>query len=155
MVPAKPIVLTQRVSRVHDEEYLFLPLSAQERTKLRGLQTTSCGIDVFLQLPRTGPLLPGEILLGDLSIPGVQVKAAIEELIQVEAKSSLEFAQASFHLGNRHVDIELQNKKLFLLKDPVLEEMLLKRGLSLKKIKKPFYPELGAYANGHTHYFDK
>ncbi len=143
------IVLTQRVSKVKDENFLFLPLSAQERTKLRGLQKTACGLDVLLQLPRTGPLLPGEILIGTNEFPVVKVEAAIEELIQVEAISSLELAKASYHLGNRHVELELQDQKLFLLKDPVLESMLTKRGLNLKVVKRPFHPEPGAYSDSH------
>ena len=145
----QPIVLTQRVSKAKDEKFLFLPLSAQERTKLRGLQTTACGLDVLLQLPRTGPLLPGEILIGANEFPLVKVEAAIEELIQVEAISSLELAKASYHLGNRHVELELQDQKLFLLKDPVLESMLTKRGLNLKVVNRPFHPEPGAYSDSH------
>ena len=112
-------------------DFLLLPLSAQERTKLRGLKKTKCGLDVLLQLPRTGHLLPGEILMGENEFPLIKVEPAIEELIQVEALSSLELAKASYHLGNRHVELELQDQKLFLLKDPVLELMLKKRGLNL------------------------
>ncbi len=148
----QPILITQRVSRTQSDELLSLALSAQDRNKLRGLQTTTCGRNVLLQLPRAGPLLPGEILAGEDFIPLIKVQAAIEELIEVEANSFLELAQAAYHLGNRHVEIELQDKKLFLLKDPVLERMLSSRGLNLKIIKKAFYPEVGAYSNAHNHH---
>ncbi len=154
VVSNQPVVLTQRVLMVKSKEILCLPLSAHERTKLRGLRTTTCGLDVLLQLPRLGPLTPGEILIGENEFPFVKVEAAKEELIQVEASSALELAKASYHLGNRHVDLELEEQKLFLLKDPVLELMLKKRGLNLQNIRRPFYPENGAYSDvniPHSH----
>ena len=73
-------------------------------------------------------------------------------MIKVQAKTSLELAKASYHLGNRHVDLELREKNLFLLKDCVIERMLLKRGLEVTLIRRPFYPELGAYADAHAHH---
>ncbi|WP_320674130.1 urease accessory protein UreE [Prochlorococcus sp. MIT 1341] len=145
----QPILLTQRIEKVKDEKLLFLPLSAEQRTKLRGLRKTTCGINVLLQLPREGPLRPGEILTSDKKFPLIEVKAAIEELIQVESSSSLELAKASYHLGNRHVDLEIQDQQLFFLKDPVLELMLKKRGLILKNVSRPFQPESGAYSDPH------
>ncbi len=146
----QPIVLTQRFARSKNEKRLTLPLSAEERTKLRGIRTTACGLEVLLQLPREGPLLPGEILCGDYPYPKIQVEAAIEQLIQVQSQSLLELIKAAYHLGNRHVDLELQDRQLFLLKDPVLEKLLLRRGLTLKIVKKPFYPEVGAYPIAHN-----
>ncbi len=149
------ILLTQRLSRVKTENCLLLPLSAHERTQLRGLRKTRCGKEVLLQLPRTGPLIPGEILSGEFQSLKVQIEAAIEELIQVQSHSPLELIKASYHLGNRHVELELQSNNLFLLKDPVIEKLLLSRGLNLKIVRKAFFPELGAYSSKHIHYFDQ
>ena len=58
--------------------------------------------------------------------------------------------QASYHLGNRHVDLEVQETNLFLESDPVLKKMLLERGLFVKSIRKAFFPEGGAYAHTHS-----
>lgn len=144
-------MLTHRIPKADDEAYLILPLSAEERTKLRGLRRTTCGCAVLLKLPRTTSLIPGEVLSGENQCPKVLVEAAIEELILVRANSPLELLKAAYHLGNRHVDLELHIHQLFLLKDPVLEKMLLQRGLSVKTVKRHFYPEAGAYSITHHH----
>ncbi len=148
----QPIVLTKRDSAPKNGKYLTLPLSANERTKLRGLRKTSCGLDVLLQLPRIGPLIPGEILTGEKEYPKIKVKAAMENLIKVQADSPLELIKAAYHLGNRHVDLELHEDFLFFLNDPVLEKMLLKRGLGVYTVKKSFYPEQGAYSETYHHH---
>lgn len=97
--------------------------------------------------------MDGDLLIGEATTPQVLVKAAIEDLLLVRAESILELIQASYHLGNRHVDLELHSKELYLLEDPVLAEMLRGRGLSVTKEKKTFFPEFGAYSrvNGHRH----
>ncbi len=148
----QPLVLTRKVSRVEKESYLILALSAENRTKLRGRRTTICGQQVILQLPRSGFLFPGEVLAGDNKSYKVVVEAAMEELIQVEAQSSLQLMKAAFHLGNRHVGLEINENKLFLLKDKVIEGLLSKMGLIITSIEKPFFPENGAYSNSHKHY---
>ena len=89
-------------------------------------------------LPREGPLMEGDLLTGENPVPQVLIKAAIEDLLVVRSQSILELIKAAYHLGNRHVDIELQPNQIFLLEDPVLTEMLISRGLSVNKIKKKF-----------------
>ena len=58
--------------------------------------------------------------------------------------------QAVYHLGNRHVALELHEQDLYLLEDSVLATMLESRGLQLSRCQRPFRPEAGAYA-GHQH----
>jgi len=127
-----------------------LELTAQERKKLRGRRMTLCGVELLLQLPREGPLIPGDLLLGENTSSRVLITAAIEDLLEVSASSTLQLMQASYHLGNRHVDLELQETNLFLESDPVLKKMLLERGLFVKSIRKAFFPEGGAYAHTHS-----
>ena len=145
------IILNRRLKRRSNQKFLVLLLSANERNRLRGRCKSTCGQELLLQLPREGPLIDGEVLIGKNPLPEVLVKAAIENLIVVRAQSILELTQAAYHLGNRHVDLELHTKELFLLEDPVLTRMLINRRLSVKKIKKPFFPELGAYSQAHSH----
>ena len=62
--------------------------------------------------------------------------------------------QAAYHLGNRHVALELRPQELRLPEDPVLAELLARRGLALERRCEPFLPEGGAYADpgdGHSH----
>ena len=80
----------------------------------------------------------------------VEVVAAPEDLVRVEAACPLELLQAAYHLGNRHVALELHEHELLLPRDPVLEAMLEKRGLLLSHCRRPFLPEGGAYGS-HSH----
>ncbi len=151
-----PLLLEQRLG--HDPQAaagpasLRLPLTAQERTSLRGRRSSACGRALLLQLPRGAALEPGEWLGG----PGgtrVQVEAAPEPLLRVLAADPLALLQAAYHLGNRHVALELHPGELRLLQDSVLAELLSQRGLELEELQAPFRPEAGAYGGGaHQHH---
>jgi urease accessory protein len=79
----------------------------------------------------------------------VQVEPAAEALLVVRALRPVALLQAAYHLGNRHVALEVHADELRLLVDPVLEQLLLKRGLEVHRIKEPFLPEPGAYGAAH------
>jgi len=130
---------------------LTLALAADERTRLRGLRHSRCGQPLLLQLERGDPLQPGEWLRGaGPEDAWVAVAAAAEPLLLVRASTPLALLQAAYHLGNRHVAMEIHAEELRLLRDPVLARMLELRGLTLKEIEAPFVPESGAYG-GHSH----
>ena len=130
---------------------LQLPLTAEQRTVLRGRRRTLCGRDVLLQLPRDGALQPGDRLMDAGGDAQVAVVAAVEPLLRVQATSALELLQAAYHLGNRHVALELHERELLLLEDSVLQQMLESRGLVVSHCERPFLPEGGAYGGGHSH----
>jgi len=130
---------------------LRLALSAHDRTRLRGHRRSLCGRDLLLQLERGEPLQPGEWLAGDAAAPPVRVEAAPEPLLLVRAGDPLALLQAAYHLGNRHVALELGPGELRLLWDPVLADLLARRGLTLERLEAPFLPEPGAYAGEHSH----
>ena len=77
--------------------------------------------------------------------------AAPEPLLRVQAESTLALLQAAYHLGNRHVALELHDEELLLLEDSVLEAMLRSRGLHVTVCERPFLPEGGAYGAGQSH----
>ena len=131
-------------------EVMELPLSADQRTVLRGRRRTACGRDLLLQLPRERALTPGDRLTDLHEQVHVLVTAAAEELLRVEAATPLALLEAAYHLGNRHVALELHEHELFLLDDSVLATMLNGRGLKLTRCCRPFMPEGGAYI-GHQH----
>ncbi len=145
------IVLDRRLKTKTANQSLVLLLTAAERTRLRGQRQTTCGRNVLLQLPRQGVLMDGDLLAGKNPTIQVLVKAALEDLLVVSASSTLELTKAAYHLGNRHVEIELTPKELFLLDDPVLADLLIRRRLTVNKIKRTFSPEQGAYSSNHHH----
>ena len=133
-VPAHPVAVPQTIS-----------LSAEARSRVRGRRTTDQGLDVVLQLPRTGPLQPGERLSCEQGQVVVAVLAALEDLLAVEASTSLALLQAAYHLGNRHLPMEIQPRRLLIPADGVLRQMLEDRGLTVYPLQQAFYPEPGAY----------
>ena len=140
------IYLTERISAQAIENCHVLPLSAKERTQLRGKRSTLDGIDVILNLPRGGGrLIPGEILKSKNPPIFVSIEAANEELIRIHSQNRLKLLKAAYHLGNRHVAIELHDKELYLLNDVVMNKMLERLGFEIEILNRPFSPEIGAY----------
>ena len=149
---SEPLLLTRRLppgSAARDP--LRLPLGADDRTRLRGLRQSFCGRALLLQLPRGEALAPGELLSDEEGGVLVLVEAAPEPLLLVRAADPLELLRAAYHLGNRHVALEVREGELRLLEDPVLADLLERRGLVLERRREPFLPEGGAYASGHDH----
>ncbi len=153
-----PLLLSRRLGAAEtaappDRQPLRLALGAEERTRLRGLRHSLCGRALLLQLPRGAALRPGEWLAPPDQGAMVRVEAAPENLLLVGAADPLELLRAAYHLGNRHVALEVRQGELRLLDDPVLADLLRRRGLTLARRCLPFLPEPGAYA-GHDHSHD-
>jgi urease accessory protein len=119
---------------------VILALTADERTRLRGLRHGRDRRAVLLQLPRGEALRPGEWL------------AAEDGLALARVAEPLALLQAAYHLGNRHVALEVGAGELRLLADPVLEDLLLQRGLEVNHGLEPFHPEPGAYGGAADHH---
>ena len=81
----------------------------------------------------------------------MRVEAAPEALLLVRGPDPLALLQAAYHLGNRHVAMELHPSELRILEDSVLADLLRQRGLAVEPVEAPFEPEAGAYAGGHSH----
>ena len=147
---AAPLLLSRRLGgqRPAAAEPLHLALTAEERTRLRGLRRSAEGRPLLLQLPRGEALQPGELLAPEQGPERVRVEAAPEPLLRVRAADGLALLQAAYHLGNRHVAMQIQAGELRLLHDPVLAHLLEHRGLTVEAIEAPFHPESGAYGHG-------
>jgi urease accessory protein len=81
----------------------------------------------------------------------VEVRAAIEPLHELRTHDAAQLARAAYHLGNRHVALEVGAGYLRLMRDHVLKTLLEKLGLEVHDIDAPFEPEAGAYGGGHHH----
>ena len=158
-----PILLVERLGLADDPVLaqasasagrLELPLAADQRSSVRGRRRSACGRELLLQLPRGAALQPGEWLRSDDGLTLVRVCAAPEPLMRVRAAVPLGLLQAAYHLGNRHVAMELHADQLLLLQDSVLADLLRQRGLQVECLDAPFHPESGAYeghGHGHSH----
>lgn len=126
---------------------LELPFDLRSRSRLRARLST--GEEVALVLPRGTVLRDGALLAGDGL--RVRVRAAPEDLLEVRAPAGGSLARLAYHLGNRHVPVEVGADRLWLGHDHVLAEMLAGLQAGLTRVRRPFEPEHGAYGGGHGH----
>ncbi|MBN9204188.1 urease accessory protein UreE [Methylibium petroleiphilum] len=128
------------------------------RQKSRFDATDSQGRALGVFLPRGSVVRGGDVLVAeDGSL--VRVIAAPQSVLVVrhcsEHGSAFDLLRAAYHLGNRHVPLELQPDRLQLEPDHVLADMLRAMHLIVSEAQAPFEPESGAYgepaAHGHGH----
>ena len=126
------------------------------RQKSRFDATDSQGRQLGVFLPRGTLVRGGDVLVAeDGSL--VQVQAAPQPVLEVrhctEHGSPFDLLRAAYHLGNRHVALELQPDRLALEPDHVLADMLRQQHLIVTEALAPFEPEGGAYrSGGHGHH---
>jgi urease accessory protein len=119
-------------------------LDANERHRRRVVLTGEGGTVFLLDLPRPVMLKDGDgLVLEDFGT--VQVVGRPESLVATTAASAEELARLAWHIGNRHVDMQVIGHELRIRRDHVLEDMLLRLGARLLPIEAAFDPEGGAY----------
>jgi urease accessory protein len=106
---------------------------------------------VMVDLPATVLLEHGDALaLEDDRL--VEVIAAEEELYEVTGHSGRELAELAWHIGNRHLAAQIEERRILILRDPVIGEMLIGLGAHVHEVCEPFHPGRGAYSgHGHSH----
>ena len=152
--PATDVLLIEQRHEGDEPAHDVLELDFNARTKSRLRTRLACGAEVGLFLPR-GTVLRGGQKLRTRDGRIVEVRAATEDLLEARCVSAVELARAAFHLGNRHVAVEVGRDEasdwLRIQADHVLEGMLAGLGARLRALRAPFEPEAGAYAHGHQH----
>ena len=125
------------------------------RQKSRFDATDSAGRSLAVFLPRGTVVRGGDVLVAeDGSL--VRVLAAPQQVLRIthcQAHGTpYDLIRAAYHLGNRHVPIELKPDHLQIEPDHVLADMLRAMHLIVQPVEQPFEPENGAYATGgHGH----
>ncbi|HYP77923.1 MAG TPA: urease accessory protein UreE [Polyangiaceae bacterium] len=125
-------------------------LEYSERQKSRGLLKLDDGSEAALLLERGTGLQHGDRLLADDGVV-VLVQAALEGLSIVTARDPLDLCRAAYHLGNRHVPLQISALRLAYLHDHVLDDMVRELGFNVVFSAERFEPESGAYGHGHAH----
>jgi urease accessory protein len=124
------------------------------RQKSRFDATDSSGRALGVFLPRGSVVRGGDVLVAeDGSL--IRVLAAPQPVLRVTACAEhggrADLPRAAYHLGNRHVALEVKPDHLQLEPDPVLADMLRAMHLIVREVQAPFEPESGAYAAAHGH----
>lgn len=148
------IRLTRRITgATAPQATLTLPLEQRNRSRLRVMLDNGAEAGVFLE--RGTRLRDGDMLADDDGFT-VLVRAAPELVSTVTSDDPLTLARASYHLGNRHVPLQIEPGGLRYQHDHVLDAMVRGLGLDVTVEQAPFEPEAGAYgdhdqAHGHAH----
>lgn len=126
-------------------------LSHEQREKGRLRAHSNAGTEVRIFLERGQPLLVGELLSSQCG-KKVRVVGAVEPVIRATCEDWEQFSRACYHLGNRHVKLQVGDRWLRILPDHVLEDMLKQLGLTIENEEAVFEPESGAYNHAHHHH---
>lgn len=129
---------------------LILPFELRSRSRLRA--RLSSGEEVGVMLER-GQMLRGGELLRASDGRVIEVVAAVEAVSTARSAQPRSLLRAAYHLGNRHVALQLGDGWLRYSHDHVLDEMVRGLGLAVTVEQAPFEPEAGAYhgEGGHDH----
>jgi urease accessory protein len=119
------------------------------RHRRRIVLRTEQGREVLLDLPQAARLREGDGLAVDAGV--VRVCARAEKLLEIHAHDEGEMVRIAWHLGNRHLPVQLVGERIRIRDDHVIREMVEGLGGHVEEVEVPFDPEAGAYAGGHQH----
>jgi urease accessory protein len=121
-----------------------------DRHRRRIRLVADSGEAFLLDLPRAAHLADGDGLeLNDGEF--IQVRAAPERVLEIAAADSAGLLRIAWHLGNRHLPLQVAGDRLRVRDDHVIAEMVTGLGGQITRLDAPFDPEIGAYAAGHAH----
>jgi urease accessory protein len=121
-------------------------LDFDDRHRRRMTMTGTRGLEFLLDLPEAVALRSGDALqLDDGRL--IEVVAAAEPLIEIRCSEPLHLVRVAWHLGNRHLPVQIMPRGLRIRRDHVIEEMVQGLGARVTEIEAPFDPEGGAYVS--------
>ena len=127
---------------------LTLPFERRQKSRQRAMLAS--GAEVAIDLPRGQVLRDGDVLVAsDARV--VEVVAETETVVHVQGPSPQSLVRAAYHLGNRHVPVQVGEGWLRIVADRVLERMLEGLGMEISHVQCAFEPEAGAYGAHHRH----
>jgi len=131
------------------DEVLELPFDLRERSRLRARLLS--GEEIGIDLP-VGTLLHhgSKLMLADGRV--VAIEASDEALLEVRAAGAADLIRIAYHIGNRHVPIQVGAGWLRILPDHVLQAMVVGLGGAVQAVTSRFEPEGGAYGHSHVHH---
>ncbi len=123
-----------------------LVLDHEQREKSRFRAKSSLGEEVRVFLEH-GPVLSIGTILHGMCGTNLIIVGAKESVLTASSEDRMLFSKACYHLGNRHVKLQIGDSWLRISPDHVLEDMLRNLGMKIDFEKATFVPEVGAYYN--------
>jgi urease accessory protein len=139
------------------QETDFVLIDFDRRFRRRFLLHTEGGRDILLDLPQAVRLRDGDGLVLDGGGGIVRVRARPESLLEITASDPGLLLRIAWHLGNRHLPVQLLGERIHIRADHVIADMVTQLGGQLRAVEAPFDPEAGAYAadgGSHHHHHD-
>lgn len=125
----------------------FIELSYDERFLRRKKLTSYKGIEFLVDLKNTISLKKDDIFRLDSGLL-INVRYKIEELLEIKGNNLMHLI---WHIGNRHIPCQIEENRILIQNDKVIEEMILRLNGQTKVVLEAFDPEGGAYGIGRTH----
>jgi urease accessory protein len=137
-----------RAGFVMERPWDTVHLEAQERHLRRKLVMLANGMEVFVDLQKPVQLNDGDCLvLEDGRL--VQVAALPEDLLEVRGQDATHLARLAWHIGNRHLEAQIEADRILIRPDHVIAAMLEGQGAKVTFVRETFSPENGAYSHAH------
>ena len=125
-----------------------------DRHRRRIRLAADSGETFLLDLPRAHHLVDGDGL--ELDAGGYfRVRSAPEPLLEIEAVDRADLLRIAWHLGNRHLPLQVAGERLRVRADHVIVDMVTGLGGRITRLDAPFDPELGAYTGAAHHHADE
>ncbi len=125
-------------------------LDHDDRHRRRIVLLGARGTEVQVDLPQAVQLRDGDgLALADGTV--VRVCAKPEKLLEIHAHGLSDLVRIAWHLGNRHLPVQVLGDRLRIRADHVIGEMVERLGGRLDPLEAPFDPETGAYTGNHRH----
>jgi urease accessory protein len=125
----------------------FIELSYDERFLRRKKLTSYNGIEFLVDLKNTISLKKDDMFKLDSGLL-INVRYKIEELLEIKGNNLMHLI---WHIGNRHIPCQIEDNRILIQNDNVIEEMILRLNGQTKVVLEAFDPEGGAYGIGRTH----
>ena len=125
----------------------FIELSYDERFLRRKKLTSYNGIEFLVDLKNTISLKKDDMFKLDSGLL-INVRYKIEELLEIKGDNLMHLI---WHIGNRHIPCQIEENRILIQNDKVIEEMILRLNGQTKVVLESFDPEGGAYGIGRTH----
>lgn len=137
-----------RAGFVMERPWDTVHLEAQERHLRRKLVMLANGMEVLVDLQKPVQLNDGDCLvLEDGRL--VQVAALPEDLLEVRGQDATHLARLAWHIGNRHLEAQIEADRILIRPDHVIAPMLEGQGAKVTFVRETFSPENGAYSHAH------
>ena len=129
-------------------------LPHDERHLRRKVLSLAGGGKLLVELPEPVALAAGDRLMLEDGRQ-VEIVAAPEELLEARARDAVHLAEFAWHIGNRHLPVQIEAGRMLVLRDHVIEDLLKGLGATVRHVVEAFKPLPGAHSgHGHDHHHD-